>query len=165
MDLVIDGYNLIGSEQGLHGALEHKRNRLIRQLSQYQRRKEFNVTVVFDGWRSGAAKETVERRDGLAIVYSRLGEKADAVIVRIARSKGGGCVVVSSDREIRSAVEKFDAVAISAGEFNRILREVDGANAGDELDEGEFYGEGKARGDRPSKAERRRSEKLKKLRI
>ncbi|HXF75739.1 MAG TPA: NYN domain-containing protein [Methylomirabilota bacterium] len=161
MDLVIDGYNLMGSEQGLSGALERKRLWLIQQLSRYQKRKGFNVTIVFDGWRSGSVREAVERRDGVVVVYSRLGEKADAVIVRIARSKGGGCVVVTSDREIRGAVEKFDAVAVSAGEFNRILRELDGVDG----DWDDACGEGQAGRGRLSKAERRRSEKLKKLRL
>lgn len=164
MDLIIDGYNLIGSEQGLGGALERKRLWLMQRLSQYQKRKGFNVTVVFDGWRSGSVRETAERRDGIAIVYSRLGEKADAVIVRIARSKGGGCVVVTSDREIRSAVEKFAAVAVSADEFNRILEELDGVDTGDQDGEG-WYGEAQAGKGQLSKADRRRREKLKKLRL
>ncbi len=166
MDLILDGYNLIGSQGGLTaGTLEQKRNRLIQQLSQYQKRKGFNVIVVFDGWRSGAATESVQRRDGLSIVYSRLGEKADEVVVRIARSKGGGCVVVSSDREIRKAVEKFDAVAVSAGEFNQILKTLDGARPENDQDEEELYSESRAGAGRLSKAERRRSEKVKKLRL
>jgi Predicted RNA-binding protein containing a PIN domain len=45
MDIVIDGYNLIGSESGLSGALEHKRNWLIKQLVRYQEIKKFNLTV------------------------------------------------------------------------------------------------------------------------
>lgn len=166
MDLIIDGYNLIGSEQGLHGALEHKRNALIRQLSQYQEIKRFTVTVVFDGWRSGSVNEVAEKKGRISIVYSRLGEKADAVIVRVARTKGGGCVVVTSDREIRNAVERFDAVAISAGEFNEILRGLDGAfSADDEFENPNFNSSRNGNAARLSKSERRRNDKLKKLRL
>jgi predicted RNA-binding protein with PIN domain len=68
--------------------------------------------------------ETEERRDGVTVVYSRQGEKADSVIVRIARTKASGCVVISCDREIQNAVEKFGAVAISSGEFARILKTI-----------------------------------------
>jgi uncharacterized protein len=112
--------DVISIGQGLRGALEHKRNWLIQQLSMYRKAKGFAVVVVFDGWRAGWANETEEKRDGVTIVYSRQGEKADSVIVRIARTKASGCVVISSDREIQKAVEKFGAVAISSGEFARI---------------------------------------------
>src|SRR5262245_24651835 len=164
MDLIIDGYNVIGSQRGLDGGLEHKRNRLIQQLALYHEIKGFNLIVVFDGWRSGSANEVIEKRGGLSIIYSRLGEKADAVIVRTARSKGGGCVVVTSDREIRNAVERFDAVAISADEFNRILGELDGLPMDDEVDQ-ELDLARRGSRNRPSKAERRRIDKLKKLRL
>jgi predicted RNA-binding protein with PIN domain len=55
MEVIVDGYNLIGSEQGLHGALEHKRNWLIERLAQYQKIKRFDVTVVFDGTKNSPA--------------------------------------------------------------------------------------------------------------
>jgi len=165
MDLIIDGYNLLGAEQGLHGALEHKRNWLVQQLSQYQTRKQFNVIVVFDGWRSGSAKEASEKQAGVAVVYSRLGEKADQVIVRIAREKGSGTVVVSSDREIRSAVERFGAVAIYAAEFNQILRRLDGNHFGDEDDDFEPSSDKRGNPNRLSKVDRRHLDKLRKLRL
>lgn len=165
MDLIIDGYNLIGAEGGLSGTLEHKRNWLIQQLTAYERRKKFNLIVVFDGWRAGRSEETRERHDNVWVLYSRAGEKADSVIIRLAHEKGGGCVVVSSDREIARAVERFDAVAIYAGEFNEILRGLEGA--GEENDFAEpgsdttfFPRQGKR-----SKADRRRREKLRKLRL
>lgn len=165
MDLIIDGYNLIGSEQGLHGVLEHKRNWLIQRLSQYQEIKGFTVIVVFDGWRSGSVNEVVEKRAGVSIIYSRLGEKADAVIVRIARTKGSGCVVVTSDREIRNAIERFDAVAVSAGEFNEILAALDGSYSDDESENQEFDSARRGNPARLSKSDRRRNDKLKKLRL
>jgi predicted RNA-binding protein with PIN domain len=75
------------------------------------------------GGRDGSTKQK-KRRNGVTIVYSRQGEKADSVIVRIARTKASGCVVISSDREILNPVEKFGAVAISSGEFARVLRTI-----------------------------------------
>jgi predicted RNA-binding protein with PIN domain len=163
MDLIIDGYNLIGSDRGLGGALEHKRNWLVQQLSRYQKIKQFNVILAFDGWRSGSPNQVVEKKDGLTVIYSRLGEKADAVIVRVAHEKGSGCVVVTSDREIRTAVERFGAVAVSADEFNQILRSLDGAYADDDLDAMEFRSS--KSGHRLAKSERRRNEKLQKLKL
>jgi uncharacterized protein len=163
MDVIIDGYNLIGIDHGLRGALEHKRNWLIQQLSMYQKVKGFGVVVVFDGWRTGWVNETEEKRDGVTIVYSRQGEKADGVIVRIARTKGSGCVVISSDREIQKALERFGVVAISSGEFARILRTLERPfeNVYDPLD---ASADKKGNPNRLSKSEKRRQDKLKKLR-
>jgi predicted RNA-binding protein with PIN domain len=165
MDVIIDGYNLIGAEQGLSGSLEHKRNRLIQQIADYQRRKPFNFIVVFDGWRAGRDQEAQERHDGIMIVYSRLGEKADGVIVRMAREKGSGSVVITSDREIRRAVERFGAVAVYAGEFNQILRALDGVPAEDYVDESEMDSSDYDHRNRLSKSDRKRREKLQKLRL
>jgi predicted RNA-binding protein with PIN domain len=163
VDVIIDGYNLIASEQGLQGALEHKRDGLVRLLARYQKAKGFFVSVVFDGWKAGALTEVSQRVDGVTVIYSRQGEKADSVVMRVARQKGSGCVVVSSDREVRNGVEKFGATAIYANEFNKILRSLDepGGDAGEhEADISRFRA-----GNRLAKTERRRQEKLKKLRL
>jgi predicted RNA-binding protein with PIN domain len=166
MDLIVDGYNLIGSEHGLVGALEPRRNRLIQRLSAYQKIKGFSLTVVFDGWRTGRPDETVERKDGIKVVFSRSNEKADAVIVREARQKGSGSVVVTSDREIRRAVERFGAIAVSAGEFSRILQALDrGSSSEDVADEDRRDIVRGGNPNRLAKSERRRKDKLGKLRL
>jgi predicted RNA-binding protein with PIN domain len=162
MDIIIDGYNLIASEDGLRGVLEHKRNGLVQQLARYQKVKGFFVSVVFDGWKSGQFNETSEKSDGVTVVFSRQGEKADDVVVRLARQRGSGCVVVSSDREVRNNVEKFGATVIYATEFNEILRGLDAPGGDNEED---FDLESARRGHRMSNKERRRQEKLKKLRL
>src|SRR5215467_6012394 len=91
MEIIIDGYNVIGSDTGLTGNLEHRRNLLVQHLASYRKNKGHDITVVFDGWRSGSIDEVQQKRDGICIVYSRLGEKADSVIVRLARKQGAGC--------------------------------------------------------------------------
>ncbi|HEU4342555.1 MAG TPA: NYN domain-containing protein [Candidatus Binatia bacterium] len=162
MDILVDGYNVIGGEEGLRGPLEHKRNRLLQQLSSYYKLKGYPVTVVFDGWRSGSGSEVEEKRDGLTIVYSQRGEKADSVIIRRARQKGSGTIVVTSDREIRNAVQRFGAVALYAGEFSAILRNLETAD-GYYKPESEPRLPKKGNPRRLSKNERKRREKLKKL--
>jgi predicted RNA-binding protein with PIN domain len=163
MDVIIDGYNLIANEQGLRGALEHKRIALVQQLARYGQAKGFRISVVFDGWKAGRLDESRERVDGVTVIYSRQGEKADSVVVRLARQRGSGCVVVSSDREVRVAVEKFGATAIYAAEFHDILRRMDAPATYEQN-----YEAGTAQqraGKRMAKAERRRQEKLKKMRL
>jgi uncharacterized protein len=167
MEIIIDGYNLIGSNTGLTGNLEHKRNSLVEQLVSYHKNKGHGVTVVFDGWRSGSIDEVEQKRDGICIVYSRLGEKADSVIIRRARKQSTGCVVVSSDREVRNAVERSGAVALYAGEFRDMLNHLAQSfddNDDDELDHAQRETPKKGNPRRLSKKERRRREKLNKLR-
>jgi predicted RNA-binding protein with PIN domain len=163
MEIIIDGYNLIGSGAGLTGNLEHKRNWLVYKLASYQRAKGHVITVVFDGWRSGSASQTEEKRDGVRIVYSRLGEKADDVIVWLARQKGTGCIVVTSDRQVRNAVERFGAVALYAGQFSAMLENQ--AESFDDARAEQHDRDARKKGNprRLSKKERKRREKLQKL--
>jgi uncharacterized protein len=162
-EIIVDGYNLIGSEAGLGGNLEHKRASLVRQLANYQQVKGYLVTVVFDGWRSGSMDEVQEKRSDITVVYSRQGEKADSVLVRLARQRGERCVVVTSDREVRSAVERFGVVALYAGEFAAMLRNLDRRSVEDEADCQESRPVKKGNPKRLSKRERKRREQLKKL--
>jgi uncharacterized protein len=163
VEIIVDGYNLIGNDTGLTGNLEHKRNWLVQELAGYRRAKSHAITVVFDGWRSGSITEVEEKRDEVGIIYSRLGEKADSVIVRLARKRGSGCIVVTSDREVRNAVERFGAVALYAGQFSAMLH-----NQGRSFDDpqAEHYdrqGPKKGNPRRLSKKDRKRREKLQKL--
>ena len=163
MDLIVDGYNLLALDKRLDRGLEQSRNSLIKNLVRYLQAKPMNLTVVFDGWRAGSASETRLVQDGVAIVYSRLGEKADAVVIRLAREKNSGAVVVSSDREIRNAVERFGGVAIHSREFSEILRELDGG--AEEFDDWQDHPAERGGPNRLSKAERKRQDKLRKLRL
>ena len=104
-----------------------------------------------------------EQRAGIKVVFSPIGEKADSVIVRLARRQGSGCVVVSSDREIRNAVEKFGAVAVSSGEFADILSGVESADDHTKYVEPENEPSRRGNPRRLSKAEKRRADVLRKL--
>jgi len=164
--ILIDGYNLIGSEKGLTGNLKPRRDLLIQQLQQYQDRKGCPVTVVFDGWRSGWVHEVEEKHGAITVIFSQQGEKADSVIERLAREMGNGCVVVTSDREVRNAVEQCGAVAIYAGEFGSKLRNLDREIWIEEGDEESMDLRNQRKRGNPrklSKTERKRRERLNKL--
>jgi predicted RNA-binding protein with PIN domain len=154
---------LIGSDTGLTGNLEHKRNWLIQELAGYQRAKNHAITVVFDGWRSGSITEVEEKRDEVDIIYSRLGEKADSVIVRLARKRGSGCIVVTSDREVRNAVERFGAVALYAGQFSTMLHNQSRSFDDPQAERHNRRRPKKGNPRRLSKKDRKRREKLQKL--
>jgi predicted RNA-binding protein with PIN domain len=78
--IIVDGYNLIGSQKGLGRDLAGLRDWLIQELQQYRRQKGHPVTVVFDGWLSGLGREVEARSGGFHVFLSRIGEKADEVI-------------------------------------------------------------------------------------
>src|SRR5947208_4174082 len=120
--LIIDGYNLLGARGGLHGDVETRREALIRELVGYRQRKGLPVTVVFDGWRSGASTQQAEWREGIEVVYSRKGEQADAVVKRLAEKYGSDCAVVSSDHEVGNAARAQGSTVMTAGEFETKLQ-------------------------------------------
>jgi predicted RNA-binding protein with PIN domain len=167
--IIIDGYNIIGSESGLSGDLEGKRDQLIKQLERYRKQKGYPITVVFDGWRLGWAHEVRENIGGITVIFSRQGEKADSVIQKLAFEMGTGCVVVTSDREVRRAAEGRGAVAIHASEFSDKLRNFDRESPYDEDQEASrpmketFQLRKKGNPRKLSKTERKRRERLKNL--
>lgn len=167
--IVVDGYNVIGSEQGLRGDLEHKRNALVNEVAAYQTRTGHSLTTVFDGWRNGRDDETRQQVGNVTVVFSRYGEKADAVIERLAREIGDTCIVVTSDRDLRRSVESSGAVAVYVGEFLAKMR-TDPDPLDLEEDAGDFEPVPRGRDARKkgnprrlSKAERVRRERLAKL--
>jgi hypothetical protein len=83
----------------------------------------------------------------------------------MAREKGSGSVVITSDREIRRAVKRFGAVAVYAGEFNEILRNLEIGSGEDDVDETEIKPSHSGNRNRLSKSDRKRQEKIHKLRL
>jgi predicted RNA-binding protein with PIN domain len=127
MRLIIDGYNLLHVARSLTYLnsiqLQWERERLIDQLSTYQKQKACEVTVVFDGWQEGWSKETREKRKGIEVIFSKLGEKADEVIKRLVREKGPGAVVITSDRDVARYAQRIGVATVSSEQFRERLEE------------------------------------------
>jgi hypothetical protein len=124
-----------------------------------------NITVVFDGWQGGWATERKERKAGVDIVFSRLGETADEVIRRLVKEKGSGVVIVTSDREISRYAEKLSVAVIPSERFREKMTEPapnDREEARGSEDE-RRGGKKKGPSRRPSKKEMRLQSALKKL--
>jgi len=125
MHLIIDGYNLLHVNRSLirlnSTQLQWERDRLIDQLSAYQKLKPCGITVVFDGWQGGWNTEKRERKGGIEIIFSRLEEKADEVIKRLAKEKGSGAIVITSDRDVARFAERMAVSVISSEQFREKL--------------------------------------------
>ncbi|MCK5551768.1 MAG: NYN domain-containing protein [Deltaproteobacteria bacterium] len=171
--LIVDGYNLIRQSSSLSAVesrdLQMGREALIRQLSSYKRVRGHEITVVFDGWRSGSLTESQKRERGILVVYSKRDEKADEVIKRMAKRFGHGAVVITSDREVAHFAERVGATAVSSQEFEErmgmaVVMEVKGIDP-EEMDDdrGEKGTKKKGPAKRLSKTRRRAIQRLKKL--
>jgi predicted RNA-binding protein with PIN domain len=167
MHLIIDGYNVIRQSLELQlldaRELEAGRTALLALLAAYRERHRHKITVVFDGWLGGAPNETRDRLQGLLIIYSRRGEKADEVIKRLLAADRQRAVVVTSDREIQAWAQGVGAAWIAAGQFEMQHLLARKAEAGEEADDtgNSHLKKGPAR--RLPKAQRRRQQRLKKL--
>ena len=126
--IIVDGYNLIGIH---HKDPEARRSLLIDLLAQYGRKKGHRITVVFDGWKDGLGKESSSMSGGVRVIYSRLGEKADAVIRRIVSTERREWIVVSSDREIAAHAWSMNSVPVPSEKFLSILERGDAGRIGD----------------------------------
>lgn len=126
MNIIIDGYNLIKQSDSLRRferfGLEEGRNELIRRLSNFKKKRGHEIIVVFDGWISGSPKEERQKEGGIAIIYSKKGEKADEVIKRIAKKSDREIIVVTSDRSIADSISRSGGVAISSPEFEEKIQ-------------------------------------------
>lgn len=125
MYILIDGYNLIRQSVFLQRyerrSLEAGRLALMTKLSDYKRKKDHRITVVFDGWKGGSVEEERDRHENIEIIYSRHGEKADDVIKRITDQTAEETIVVSSDRDIASYITRQGKTSLSSLEFETIM--------------------------------------------
>jgi predicted RNA-binding protein with PIN domain len=170
MHLIVDGYNLIRQSSRLQLLdamdLQAGREALLELLAQYRSRAHHQITVVFDGWQRGDLKESRDRHQGILIVYSRRGERADEVIKRLLHRERERALVVTSDREIQVYAEQVRAGWINAAQFEMSYLHHP-TNAPDheaETDAASTRGthkKGPAR--RLSKRQRQRQQRLKKL--
>jgi predicted RNA-binding protein with PIN domain len=169
MHIIIDGYNLIRQSPGLSlldaRALEAGREALLESLAAYRRgRPGHQLTVVFDGWQGGELKETRDVMQGVKVIFSRRGERADEVIKRLLAKERQRALVVSSDRELQIWADRVGAIWVTANHFEKAYLQANPEEAAEGADDHPQPGtqkKGPAR--RPSKRERQRQQRLKKL--
>ncbi len=108
-DILVDGYNVIKNSV-MFQLLEQKslataRDVLIQQLKNRYRQSDCRVTVVFDG---DGAQEQESHDDHIRVIFSRFGETADSVILRLAaqsRLAQREVRVYSDDAEVQEGSE------------------------------------------------------------
>ncbi|PWV46308.1 NYN domain-containing protein [Nocardiopsis sp. L17-MgMaSL7] len=118
--LLLDGYNVTKTGYGTL-PLADQRARLLSSLEGLASRTKAEITCVFDGADVEAPPVTPSRR--VRVLFSAPGEIADTLIVRLVRAEPPGrpIAVVTSDKEIVSAVRRAGARAVPSTVFLRHL--------------------------------------------
>ena len=109
--VLVDGYNLIRNDPTLKAiearSLEAGRGALLSRLQSTFSLQANEIVVVFDGASAPLPYPASERYGQIRVIFSRQGETADAVIMRMAAAVPAGrqMLLLSDDREIRTAVQ------------------------------------------------------------
>lgn len=159
--IIVDGYNLIGI---FHRDPEKARRELITDLSQYRKLTGHNITVVFDGHGGMSATDKRSMEAGVEVIFTRIGKRADDLIIELSRKLAQSAIVISSDREVADSVWRNGSVPVKSEVFADILEQrlsggFDLEEEGWETDSGGVKG----RGRKPSKRERAIMRAVKKL--
>ncbi|HEX6121559.1 MAG TPA: NYN domain-containing protein [Ktedonobacterales bacterium] len=144
--ILIDGYNVIRTTPGLavaerNGDLAAGRTALLRQLTSTFARCPDRIIVVFDG--AGPA-EACERLRGVLngqVMFSRRGETADTLLLRLAAELGDTAItaitLITNDAEVRQAAVasgaaplRSDALAARLNQAPKYLRQHQRAKQG-----------------------------------
>ncbi|GAB2494993.1 NYN domain-containing protein [Nocardiopsis aegyptia] len=119
--LLVDGYNVTKTGYGTL-PLADQRTRLLGSLEGLGSRTKAEITCVFDGADVDTPPVVAAPRR-VRLLFSAPGETADELIVRLvgAEPPGRPVAVVTSDKEIVSAVRRSGARAVSSAIFLRRL--------------------------------------------
>ncbi|OLE39462.1 MAG: hypothetical protein AUG00_02010 [Candidatus Rokubacteria bacterium 13_1_20CM_2_70_7] len=118
MRWLIDGYNVIRRDPDLRASeaqgLEAGRKALLSLIAGIARRSADRFTVVFDG---APIPGPATAGGQLEVIFSRPPQKADDILVALARQEGDGAVVVTSDRAIQDAAHRARCAVLGVDEF------------------------------------------------
>ncbi len=126
--IFVDGYNMIHTTPALAALhrrdIEAGRDALVRRLSASYRHTPHQLVVVFDGDGTAESSQPISGFGRGRVVFSRRGETADSVIVRMARGvreAGREAVIYSNDGEVRLGAEAAGATAARADDLRDAL--------------------------------------------
>lgn len=125
--LIVDGYNIIGAWPDLaavrEDSLDEARLLLIGLLKEYAATSAMQVKLVFDGYRVSGSRGSVEKSEGIEVIYTAEGITADMAIERLVTKvpRFDQCYVASSDRLVQETILTQGALRISAQELRRMI--------------------------------------------
>lgn len=125
--VIIDGYNFLWQDglfrdEAIRGH-DKGREAVLKWVSENPRLANFEVTVVFDAYKTDALHPSEENFQGIKVVYSAGGQSADDLIREMAALHGPAAIVVSSDHEVMRYAEKKDCGVLGSREFQRAIKD------------------------------------------
>lgn len=125
MNIIIDGYNVIGT---MHKSLQKAREDFIALMSEYRSISQNNITVVFDGTVELGFYSKVIKTSGITVIYSDGALKADDVIKDLICKDKRSWVVVTSDTDIAKFAWTNNAVPVKSHVFmQKVHKRLQGA--------------------------------------
>lgn len=122
MIIVIDAYNVLKQALSTTHIADQAKQRFVKQLSIYAKKKGHTIIVVFDGGPYEWADK--ERVQGILLVHSGMHESADDWIKKyVAQHKTYDILVVSTDRELGMHVHRAGVQTLDAMDFHSLLQE------------------------------------------
>jgi hypothetical protein len=133
LTIIIDGYNFIFNSyfkvRFKSDELQKLREQAINFLSKYYNVKRNKVIVVFDGYNTEEPCESKYNRQNIEVIYSKKDEKADDVIVRLAKNIGGSLLIVTNDNDIRRRASGADCSCLDVDEFTALIERIIGQDS------------------------------------
>ena len=130
--LLVDGYNIIFAWDELKALaaddISAARETLIDLLANYRAFRQCEVILVFDAYKVKGNPGSVEKRNGIYLVYTKEAETADSYIERTTYDLGKDhrVRVATSDNLEQVIILGHGALRISARAFEREVREMQG---------------------------------------
>jgi predicted RNA-binding protein with PIN domain len=112
--VIVDGYNLLYARG--EAPAPDTRAQLVADLVGWARARGRRVVLVFDAWASGTREAHEEVRGPVTVCFTRVGERADAFIVRWVAAHPEA-VVVTSDRAVQQGAARRGAAVLDAERF------------------------------------------------
>ncbi|KKR96893.1 MAG: hypothetical protein UU47_C0005G0006 [candidate division TM6 bacterium GW2011_GWE2_41_16] len=121
MLLIIDGYNVIGTQYDVKNSPQHKKNFINMVKAYATTHKHATIHLVFDGGPS--AQSLSEQHKNLTITHAGYQSSADKYIINLVRkNKNDEIVVVSFDRALCAETSNFGATQLDPDAWFVLLR-------------------------------------------
>lgn len=122
MTIIIDGYNVLKQREPREYITEEQRQKLIKLVWIYGRRKEHTMVIAFDG--GPMPKPSREVHDGVTVLYAGWQLTADDTIKEyIEEHVAKELLLVSSDRQLNTFAAQHGVTSIDSLAFWEIMED------------------------------------------
>jgi len=125
MYIIIDAYNLLKTVSHDKTITERQRAQFIKEMAVYAALKKHLIIIVFDGhltWHNGKLEE-IKSHKNVDVIFSGDQSADDYIKQKLQSMKNKDALLVSSDRELNRAANRYDVPSIDAPLFYRMVHD------------------------------------------